>query len=50
MITEIRDLFGDIIIDDVLFQVSINMAIEKIVDTIQNKFDIQIDKEELLKI
>lgn len=41
MIAEIRCLFGALIIDNVLFQTMINMKLDKIVATIQNKFDVQ---------
>ena len=41
MILGVRCLFGTLIIDDVLFRTMINMKLEKIVRTIQNKFDIQ---------
>lgn len=40
-IAEIRGLFGALIIDDVLFRVMINMKLDKVVATIQNKFDVQ---------
>jgi hypothetical protein len=40
-IAEIRCLFGALIIDNVLFRVMINMKLDKIVHTIQNKFDVQ---------
>ena len=41
MIAEIRCLFGALIIDNVLFRTMINMKLDKIVATIQNKFDVQ---------
>ena len=40
-IAEIRGLFGALIIDNVLFRVMINMKLDKIVATIQNKFDVK---------
>lgn len=40
-IAEIRGLFGTLIIDDVLFRVMINIKLDKVVATIQNKFDVQ---------
>jgi len=40
-IAEIRCLFGALIIDNVLFRTMINMKLDKIVHTIQNKFDVQ---------
>jgi hypothetical protein len=40
-IAEIRGLFGTLIIDDVLFRTMINMKLDKVVATIQNKFDVQ---------
>jgi hypothetical protein len=40
-IAEIRCLFGTLIIDNVLFRVMINMKLDKIVATIQNKFDVK---------
>ncbi len=41
MIAEIRCLFGALIIDVVLFRTMINMKIDKVVATIQNRFDVQ---------
>jgi len=41
MIVQIRDLFGVLIIDDVLFRTMINMKLDKVVATIQRKFDVQ---------
>jgi hypothetical protein len=41
MIAEIRSLFGTLIIDDVLFRVMINMKLEKVVASIQSKFDVR---------
>jgi hypothetical protein len=40
-IAEIRGLFGTLIIDDVLFRVMINMKVDKVVSSIQNKFDVK---------
>ena len=40
-IAEIRGLFGTLIIDDVLFRTMINMKLDKVVATIQDKFDVQ---------
>ncbi len=41
MIAEIRCLFGALIIDNVLFRTMINMKLDKIVATIQNRFDVK---------
>ena len=41
MIAQIMDLFGTLIIDDVLFRTMINMKLDKVVATIQRKFDVQ---------
>jgi len=41
MIAEIRGLFGDIVTDDVLFQVMINRAYEEVVHVIQIGFDVR---------
>jgi hypothetical protein len=40
-IAEIQGLFGTLIIDDVLFRVMINMKLDKVVATIQHKFDVK---------
>jgi len=41
MIAEIRGFFDDLIIDDLRFRVRINMTVDELVETIQNKFDMQ---------
>jgi hypothetical protein len=41
MFAEIRSLFGDLIIDDVLLRTSINMAGDEAVEAIQRRFDVR---------
>jgi hypothetical protein len=50
MIAEIRDLFGVLIIDDLLFRVKINMTIEEVVYTIRDKFDVEKIHTEMMAI
>ena len=40
-IAEIRDLFGTLIMDNVLFGVMIKRTLEEVVEAIQSKFDVQ---------
>ena len=50
MIAEIRGLFGVLIIDDLLFRVSINMAIDEVVYAVRDKFDVERIPSEMMAI
>jgi hypothetical protein len=50
MIAKIRGLFGVLIIDNALFVAKINMDIEKVVDVIQDRFDVEKIHTEMMAI
>jgi hypothetical protein len=50
MIAEIRGLFGVLIIDDLLFRVSINMKIDEVVYAVRDKFDVERIPSEMMAI
>jgi hypothetical protein len=50
IIAEIRGLFGDLIIDDLLFRVSINMNIDEVVYAVRDKFDVKRIPSEMMAI
>jgi hypothetical protein len=50
MIAEIRGLFGVLIIDDLLFRVSINMNIDEVVYAVRDKFDVKRIPSEMMAI
>jgi hypothetical protein len=50
MTAEIRDLFGVLIIDNALFVAKINMDIEKVVQAIHGRFDVEKIHSEMMAI
>jgi len=50
MIAEIRDLFGVLIIDELLFRVSINMNIDEVVYAVRDRFDVERIPSEMMAI